>query len=334
MWFQSVVSKRKLRFVFVVVGLALALTLVTLFWPGLVQGAPNSPLTPHQLQLVVAKQQAMMEQGARAEDDLATRPVRGRQPVKQLTFTVHQTAEQALADIETAWMADQAYIQELERNGFGETAAARRAEYEAQKAAVAEQRSASLTMQIPAVKVGRHSITFSNRTYSSNTAKDPVNLVFYRVGSSWDVNYDLINWTRLRWGGTTCGGTQRLYIWDAVHSGGWDGWRNMNYQLQRNQGIICGTARHHLRLFGSFVRDSHSPSFGWWSVGGAHHDNLTHTCPDSWENTENLVVDSFKNSNGTPMWFVGTIWKTSLNNAGNFECAYNDGKGTFIELKN
>ncbi len=155
---------------------------------------------------------------------------------------------------------------------------------------------------------------------------------FYRVGTAWDVQYDMQYWTSRSWSLTNCGSTQWTYIWDASHAGGWDEWRRQEYQLEKDQSWWCGSHRHHIRLFGSFVEESHD-GFRWWSVGDAHYESAPDHCVQSWEGAEREVRDSFKDANGYPLWFVGAIWTTNLNNRGYYGCnAWNDGEGTFIEL--
>ena len=243
------------------------------------------------------------------------------------------TKAQLLADLEAAQAADNEYFNQLERNGGSKAVQRIREQYEKQRRGIEALPDGPISLKIPSVEVGRHSICFSTFTYSGSQRKDPINVVFYRVGRAWDVDYDMRNWTRLRWQGTSwCGSSQRVYICDAQHTGGWNGWRNMQYQLERDTGWYCGSPRYHIRLFGSFVRDSDTPSFGWWSVGDAHHDNRWHTCTDGWENAESTVLNSFQNADGSPLWCVGVRWQADLGNAGHFDCADTDGRAWFIEL--
>jgi len=192
------------------------------------------------------------------------------------------------------------------------------------------------------VETGAHSITYSNMTYAGSTKKDPINVFFYRVGSAYDVHFDMRFWTQLRWNASGCGEGQSVYIWDRQHSGGWDGWRDQlsGYwedgwwipgQLERYQDWYCGSSRYHARLFEGFVRDSHSPSFGTWSMTAAHWDNFGHRTGGYWDAAEGEVVNSFK-ENGRNMWFVGRIWTSFINNRDTYQESYNDGYATFIEL--
>ena len=322
----------KRRLVWGVLLTAALLTLVTLAWPGGVQGAPPTPLTPEQMRLVAEKERAKKEAGIADLSSSEGMYVQPGEPVRQFVGTIQVTKAQLLADLEAAQAADNEYFNQLERNGGSKAVQRMREEYEKQRRGIEALPDGPISLNIPSVEVGWHSISFSNFTYSGSQRKDPINVVFYRVGKAWDVDYDMRNWTRLRWQTTGCGTSQRVYIWDAQHTGGWDGWRDMQYQLERDASWYCGSPRYHVRLFGSFVRDSHSPGYGWWSVSGAHHDNQWHTCTDGWENAESTVLNSFQNADGSPLWFVGVRWQADLGNAGRYDCADNDGRARFIEL--
>jgi len=322
----------KMRLVWGVLLGAAFLTFITLAWPGGIQGAPPTPLTLEQMRLVAEKQQARREAGITDPSSSEGMYAQPGEPVRQFVGTIKVTKAELLADLDAAWAADKEYLDQLDRDGGAKTAQPMREEYEKQRRSIEALPDGPVSLDIPSVEVGRHSISGSSFTYSGSERKDPINVVFYRVGKAWDVNYDMRNWTRLRWSGCgVCTASQRVYIWDAQHAGGWNGWRNVQYSLQREQGAFCGTPRYHLRIFGSFVRDSHSPGFGWWSVVGAHHDGWWHIV-DSWENAESKVLKSFQNANGSPLWFVGVRWEANLGNAGTYSGAYNNGKARIIEL--
>jgi hypothetical protein len=187
---------------------------------------------------------------------------------------------------------------------------------------------------IPMLEVGRHSITASSFTYGSKSysdQKDPVNVIWYQVGSAWDVQYDMQNWVRNPWSLTT-GATQYDFISDAVHTGGKDDWRQDNYQLNPVGSPGYPQPREHIRVFQSWVSDSHSPSFGWWSVGDAHHDNLFHTCADEWDFPRAHVQDTFRNAYGNYLWFVGNIYYVANVPPGAYQCANTDGQAVVIDL--
>jgi hypothetical protein len=131
-----------------------------------------------------------------------------------------------------------------------------------------------------------------------------------------------------------CGSVQRVMIYDQQHVGGWDGWRNQNSQYERSATIpfLCGQPRYHMRLFQSFVADSHSGGFGWWSISAAHHESWGHIV-DGWESAEQEVEDSFRQRDGgTYLSFVGSIWEAQIANSGTYQGQYNDGRITVIKL--
>ena len=162
-------------------------------------------------------------------------------------------------------------------------------------------------------------------------SKDPINVIFYGVGSAWDVNYDLLNWASPTWEDTTCNGTQRVFIWDDSHTDGSDDRRQNEYPMTPGSTCYPGT-RDHIRLFQGLVEDSHSSGFGVWSVTSAHEDNYLHTSASDWEGPEARLTDAFKDSSGDPLWFVDSIWESDIGNDGTYQGEYNDGDAQFIEL--
>jgi hypothetical protein len=329
---ENLSGKVKGRFVPGVLLTAIILTLVTLIWPASIQGFPPVPLTPGQMRFIAEKEQARKEAGVPDLSNPEGEYAQPGEPVFHFVKTIQMTKAEILAGLEAAWATDKQYINLLEREGRIKAAQRIRKQYEEQRWRIEALTDDLISLDIPVVKVGRHSMCFSKFTYDSGyNRKDPINVVFYRKGTAWDVQYDMRNWTRLRWQQTGCGVWLQVYICDAQHTGGWDGWRGMEYQLEREQGWWCGSPRYHLRLFGSFVEDSHG-LYGWWSVGDAHHDNRFHTCVDGWESAEYKVYDSFRDNNGHPLWFVGAMWQADLGNAGHYQCAYNNGWARFIEL--
>lgn len=112
-----------------------------------------------------------------------------------------------------------------------------------------------------------------------------------------------------------CGGSQNVSIDDRTHSGGWLGTKRQDYQVA-DRWIDCGagTARYHMRIFGSFVRDSHG-TYGYWSIGDAHYDIKGHACSRYLDNAEARVRWAFKNDDGSYRWFVGGVWSYWANNS-------------------
>lgn len=256
---------------------------------------------------------------------------RAGEPVRSTTEVIQTTKSELLAAWRELLERDQGYLAEIERVS-PEGAQRIREEYLAERRRIEALPDGPIQLSIPSVEVGTHSQYTSNATWDSDSAVDPINIVFYRKGAAWDVQYDMKNWAidGRKWEGAS-GSSQRAYIYDAMHTGGWDGWRWDQYQLKPLGDSEWPSARYHIRLFQSFVQDSHG-QFGWWTVGDAHHDNYGHTCSDDWEGAEQRAEDAFRNADGTPRWFVGAIWEGSYNNAGTWQCAYNNGNATYIEL--
>jgi hypothetical protein len=283
--------------------------------------------------LVEAKKRAALQAGVPDQHAPAGPFAQPGVPVRLFTGNVRMTKMELLQRLEAAELADQLYLARLEREFDPAAAQQKRADYEAQRRHIMALPDGPIEFAVPSVEVGHHSISFSKFTYDSCCPKDPINVIFYRSGSPWSVHYDLINWTRTRWKDTSCGTKQWVYIWDSQHTGGKDDWREMEYQMEPvGTGQVCGWERDHLRLFGSFVTDSHNPSFGNWSVTSAHRDNAGHTCTIDWEGPEARLRDAFRDSNGNPLWFVAQIWESDIGNAGRNQCADNNGRAQFIEL--
>lgn len=198
-----------------------------------------------------------------------------------------------------------------------------------------------VALSAPGIEVGHHSIEWWSHSYDNplvngppgDGVKDPVQTIFFNVGSAWDVQFDLQNWTSRQWRLTDCGGTQYMYIFDADHDGGYDGWRVQDYQLEPEDSTnLCGQPRDHVWLFQSLVEDSHG-EYGIWSGGTPHHDNTGHGCPDDWDGPRARVRDSFRDpSTGAPLWFVTDVWEEYFGPEGQNQCDYWEGFVTFINL--
>lgn len=149
---------------------------------------------------------------------------------------------------------------------------------------------------------------------------DPINLIFYNVGSAWDVQYDMENWIDNTWDGAS-GLNARTYI-DDTANGGTAYWKNpQDYQLDSGS---YWTTRYHIRIFGSDYSDPH-----WadeWSIANVHYERYVGYTHEyiSYEDAEDFVKDDFADE-----WFVGTIWYANL---GNDNLGDNDGLAPVIEL--
>lgn len=254
-------------------------------------------------------------------------------PVTPINATIRTSRAEALQRWSSAWSRAQSYIGELERNVGPAAAQVVRDDLMQQKARIDAMPDGEFLTTIPAVHAGTHSITFSQYAYKSDgvTASDPIGVVFYGRGESPNVAYRMQNSTRLIWGMTSCGSDLWGYTWETSH-GGTDGWATQDYHLERENGW-CGTPRYHLRLFDRGYIDTHG-EFGAWSFSEPHHDNLGHGCVDDWEGAQLKVRDSFTDSSGNLLWFVGTIWTANFGNGGPFGCATADSTGYYIKLTN
>ncbi len=319
----------KLRNISVLLAAALLLTLVTTTL-SFAQGPDpkKGQLTSQQKALVEAKERVIAQAQLRAKPEPDGSFVNPPQPVRQFVNRVGMTKNDLLTRLAIVEANDLAWI---ERVGGPEAARQKRAQFEVERRRLMALPDGTIELEISGVETGEHSISFSSMTWDSSNPKDPVNVIFYRVGSAADVNYDLKNWTRIRWQDTGCNSTQWVYIWDSAHTGGWNGWRENQYPMASNS--VCWPGeRDHLRLFQGFVQDSHSPSYGIWAVTAVHHDDYWHSCTNDWEGPEARLRSAFLDNNGQPLWFVGAVWSADIGNAGNYQCAYNDGRAQYLEL--
>jgi len=137
-------------------------------------------------------------------------------------------------------------------------------------------------IDLPSMEIGVHSISTASFTYDSSYAqKDPLNVVFYRWASAGNVDYVLRNWASTLYGSAVIGGNQQVYIYDASHTGGSNGWKNPQDSQLSTPSFWNGSLydRDHIRIWEGFVKDSHTGilprgdgSYGYWSVVGAHKD--------------------------------------------------------------
>lgn len=318
-------------------------------------GPPQRALTPEQLRLVAQKERARAAAGVPAAPRRPDSNYAGPDaPARRFAGTVQVTK----AELRARWQKQADYVASVERalvEAKRDPAEARqlRAELEALRAQIEALPDGPITVPMPGKEVGRHSIQWGAFTYDAgNNRKDPTNVIFFRVGKAWDVQYDMGNWAipSRRWQ-LTCGGPQWVYIWDAQHTGGKDDWRQDEYQLEPAGSVnTCPgfgqvpaplEPRDHIRLFGSFVEDSHTPSFGWWSTGDAHYDPPGHLCGGRWEDVERRIRDTFRDENGNNLWFVAQVYLSYVGYEGSYGCGetydpfglhYNDGWDSFIEL--
>lgn len=329
-----------------VIGVSVVFAALAYFLLPTVASAGSPPLTPGQLRQVELKARALGFAGA--DDYLSSirqASAASGESVRAYDTSVTRSRSEVIAAIEASRDASADFRQALIANGLQDAAARELAAYQSLLDQVANSEADQIGTNIASVETGSHSISTSVAVWngSGTQAVEPVNLGFYKVGSPNAVDYDLRNWAipERRWLATACGHTdEKVWIADAMHTGGKDDWRTQQYMLERNSGSYCGTTRYHMRLFGAFVTDSHG-SFGDWSVSNAHWDLFTHQCAAWWDLAEQAVEDSFKDASNNPLWFVGSIWETNYQNQGDWGCAtgsgpgtapWNDGIATFVEL--
>ncbi len=317
-----------MKIVLAVVLGALVLTISSLaFTSQTAEGSPHL-LPPDRARLVAEKEQARTAAGVR--DLTQSGPFMGpNEPYRTFTRQVVSSRAEFEANW-NAWTATE--LAAVERESGPAAAGLLRVQLQQELEQIRSLPDAVI-QQVQGIEIGRHSYQVSVFTDNLVGATDPINTFFYRKGTSWDVQYDMKNWTTRRLWVDASGSYQRVYIWDSMHTGGWDGWQGVQYQLKPNGAPEYQSPRYHIRLFGSLVQDSHVPGAGYWTVGDAHWDNQGHTC-STWEDAEAIVKDSFRDGAGNPMWFVGQIYVSWFNNSGYYQCGTNDGYASFIELVN
>lgn len=156
------------------------------------------------------------------------------------------------------------------------------------------------------------------------------------------MNWDLQNWTSLRWECDLCdpppwipgvfcqGSTQWMYVWDARH-GGSDSWRAQSYGLQPVQDHCTRSPRFHMRVFNGGY-DNHPGGYQEYSFGAAHWEDTSHNIM-SWEAAEVLAQFSFRNIDGGGLlWFVSNIYYGQLYAGEWWRGHLNDGFATFVIL--
>lgn len=321
----------------------------------------TQPLSQEELQRVAEKEAARRQAGLPPPP---TPPaggwVSGPQPSDKTTATVRVTKTQQLEALQRF----EAYVSSVERaleqvGRDPKEAAYLRAQLNKRRQEIEALPDGPISVTESGKHVGQHSIMWGAfmRDVPGGKEKDPTNLIFYGVGSAFDVNFDLRNWTveGKQWQ-ATCGQDHYVFIWDAQHTGGVDDYRLNDFQLEPEDVVnTCPgfgqsprplRVRTHLRLFDSFVVDSHG-EFGKWSIGAVHVDRVFHGCGTQWEAAEAQVRESFKDELGRPLPFVGVIYTSYVGYEGLYGCPivdpitgqyldpepdYNDGYDTFIQL--
>jgi hypothetical protein len=305
------------------------------------QPEPRPPLTTQQRRMIAEKAEYLKSIGADApavpfSQSLAPPPTR--------TFSeqIHMPREHLEAEIQQE--ADRLEDRWAEiRRSEGEIASqAARANYVSQRLAdIQAVGPEGLTLDVPGVEAGTHSITWSQFSYISGQQSDPTNVIWWGVGGAAHVEYVLRNWTDGLWENDAAwpcqSVSQSVYLWEASHTGGTDHWKTNDWGAQRVPDLCGYGTRVHARVFGADVFDSHAV-YGYWSVGAAHYeqasaDPLGHAVL-SWETGENEVLSAFVDASGNLLWFVGGTLSINFGNAGTYNGQYNDGWGKLIQLTN
>lgn len=158
--------------------------------------------------------------------------------------------------------------------------------------------------------------------------RGPINVVFYGVGSSIDVRYDMINLGNIEWEDTT-GAARSAFFYDARHAGA-DAWVEPHQNsLQPESDQRCFDDRHHIRTWQSVTGDTHG-AFGTYSLGQAHYEDYEgffSPCQHdviSQNQGRDKVRDTFLNAGS----WVGAVWYFNHYGTGTDF----DGRVLYIEL--
>lgn len=310
--------------------------LVLLYGPQVVAADGQRTFTPEQIELIAMKEQARRLDSRAAATAPVTVPFPAGPdaPVIRSTETVmiSKAAMREAFNIRRASV--EAFIHELVRAGNLAAANRVRLDLAAEAARVEAAPEGESAIDVPAIETGAHSIKLSMYAYdSSYNIKDPMSFVFFNRGSSWDVWYDLQNWTQPLWSNeTTCASGLQAYTWDAQH-GGTDGWEFQDYHL-KYQASWCLGGRYHLRLFDRGFTDTHG-QYGRWSFSEPHYDREGDHCVSDWDGAQEVLRQSFyDDQTGQLLWFVGQIYQVNWGNGGYYGCANADGLGWYVNLTN
>ena len=230
----------------IIITSALLLTASTFFLIPMAAGSSNRPFTQDQVNLIAEKDRALRESGIDPKSRIDEKYQRPTFETNISENEVRMTKQELLDRWNQGWNADQEYIRQLDQGGPVGAARALeiRSKYERERQEIEKLPSEGKTLKMSEVAIGEHSAHLNQWTWESTTkAVDPINIMWFNIGSAWDVNFDMNNWTvQTDWSETSCGGTQWAYIFDAGHTGGWNGWRQQQYQQQAggNGASCCG----------------------------------------------------------------------------------------------
>ena len=144
---------------------------------------------------------------------------------------------------------------------------------------------------------------------------DPITLIFTGYAPSWWVVSNIAGWS------------DSAYCSEPKSVNG----QAYNDTLERPDPtrLPCIGPRDHMRIWDM----GHSPTFGIWSLGSAHHEHTVwdptpHHVVDSWERAETDVRSSFLGGPATM-----SISNYTLANTGYYQGVFNDGNATMVQLK-
>lgn len=160
----------------------------------------------------------------------------------------------------------------------------------------------TVRLDVPMMHLGSEhgSIRFSSYSYASASSsaeqKGRMGIVFYGNGDAETVKARLLglsHWKDAHDHHTgTCGETFYAYIWDAGHSGGSDKWWSSSPQTEAHHASdFCLDERYHIRHYGKALTDTHSPSFGGYSIANVHWDDWWHNNPDGAKGRNHLYAE-------------------------------------------
>lgn len=313
----------------------LIMAIAVIFGPQVIAGGDGArPLTPDWIERAAQKERARAAdpRAIRTSPRRAPKPAGPETPARLLARQVVTSKAEMLQRFELRRASVEAYIAALVASGATPTAERLRNELTEELQRIQAYPDGEITIDVPALETGGHSITLSIYDYdSSYQIKDPISFTFYNVGSSWDAWYDLQNFTTPKWSNETlCAGSQQAYTWDAVH-GGTDGWEYQDYHLIYNG--PCSGPRYHMRLYDRGYTDTHG-QYGRWSFSSPHHDRFPDHCVDDWEGAQEVLHQSFIDDYGQKHLFVGAMYQVNWGNAGTYSCAgaSADSWGWYVEF--
>ncbi len=318
---------------------------------------PSSP-SPEQLEAIEAKERALAAQGVvRQRPDPSAPVISGPQPSYTWQQTVHVSHDELIQRIDEATRQSAGRWEVIARtHGASVANEARRRFLEQQEQLKLGIPPEGKTLTVEMAHVGEHSIEFSDTSYKTDgSSSDPVSAVFYGVGSEWDVDFDLRYWTSQSWessDGGICGDPSQSVWLNEVDHGGVNSWYYQDNGWQRVQDQCAFGDRAHMRFWAARTYDAYH-GYGSWSVATPHWETIpwykcigpswNQTCwwdysghhVYSWEEGRAMVERSFRTGNslsGTPLWFVGAIYRQTVANAGQYKGLPWDGQAVFVRL--